>query len=147
MQCKSLWIKASAKCINVNVKDRCVLHVIGLQSISRSWRGKEGYKCKMKGTKDQVLINKVNSLFPNAAIRRKAMQRLCFSTTWHCTASCCLRSIFIIWLLCLVSGPAFASLVIYTICVNQWAELNRQRCRSRRWCSSAEAMFRHTITS
>ncbi len=36
--------------------------------------------------------SKNSSLFPNVGIRRKAMQKL-FYTTWHCTASC---SIFII---------------------------------------------------
>ncbi len=36
--------------------------------------------------------NKVHPLFPNAGIRRKATQRLCFSTAWHCTASCWLQS-------------------------------------------------------
>ncbi len=39
----------------------------------------------------------------------------------------------------------FASLVIYTTCTNRWAGLNRQRCGSRRWSSSAEAVFSHTI--
>ncbi len=54
---------------------------------------------KLTLTKTQVLTdavwnlikNKINPLFPNVRIRRKAMQRLCFSTTWLCTASC-LRS-------------------------------------------------------
>ncbi len=53
-------------------------------------------------------------------------------------------AIFIVWFL---RRPAFASLVIYTTCTNRWAGLNRQRCRSRRWSSSVEVVFSHTITS
>ncbi len=36
-------------------------------------------------------------------------------------------------------------LVIYTTCLNWWTGLNRQRCRSRRWSSSAEVVFNNTI--
>ncbi len=46
---------------------------------------------KAIGLKDQFLTdavwniikNKVHAHFPNVGIRRKAIQRLCFSTTWH----------------------------------------------------------------
>ncbi len=38
-------------------------------------------------------------------------------------------------------------LVIYSTCTNWWAGLNRQWCRSRRWSSSAEGVFIHTVTS
>ncbi len=55
---------------------------------------------KMKWTKDQVLTDvvwnfikyKVHPLFPNVGIRRKAMQRQFFCTTWHCASSCCIQS-------------------------------------------------------
>ncbi len=55
---------------------------------------------KAIGLKDQFLTdavwniikNKVHAHFPNVGIRRKAIQRLCFSTTWHWTASSCFQS-------------------------------------------------------
>ncbi len=43
--------------------------------------------------------------------------------------------------------PVIASLIIYTAHTNRWAGLNRQWCRSRRWSSSAEVVFSHTIIS
>ncbi len=92
-------------------------------------------RCKMKWTKDQVLTDavckfikiKVNPLFPNVGIWRKAMQRLCFSTTWHCIVS-------FLW------RPAFFYFVFYTVCVNRWAGLNKQCLEAGvyllrwRWC-------------
>ncbi len=55
------------------------------------------------------------------------------------------RAIFIVWF---IRRPAFVSLVIST-CVNQWAGLSRQWCRSRRW-SGIEAgggtPLRHKVT-
>ncbi len=44
-------------------------------------------------------------------------------------------------------SPLGLLLLLFTLCLNWWAGLNRQWCRSRRWWSSAEAMFSHTITS
>ncbi len=61
-----------------------------------------------------LIKNKVHPLFPNIGIIRKAMQRLCFFTTWYCTA------LFIVWFL---HRFVFVSLGIYSMCANRWAGL------------------------
>ncbi len=104
---------------------------------------------KMKWTKDQVLIdavwifiqNKVDPLFLTLGLEEGNA-----NTVFHNLA---LHSILLSSKQSLSFGfsVAFAALVIYTMCMNWWAGLNRQWCRSRRWCSSAEAVLIHTITA
>ncbi len=55
----------------------------------------------------------------------------CNSTTWHLLYS---EHLYHLGFFVDLRLP----LVIYTTCINRWAGLHRQRCRSRRWSSFAE---------
>ncbi len=91
----------------------------------------------------RFIKNKVNWLFPNARIRRKATQILFFPPLG--TERCLL-----VFRASLTFGFCIDLRVSlyckhYSTYANRWAGLNRQRCRSRRWSFSAEAVLIHTL--